>query len=125
MNSIFLPLFAILPFLTAPTELNSPASVATPAVAPIQTRSVRVDALSTVSFKLELPGGEYSRVIVRGDGDTDLDVFLFDEGGNLIDSDTDDTDFCIVGVTPRWSGEFTVVVQNLGRVYNRFQITLE
>ena len=46
------------------------------------------------------------------------------ENGNLIDCDTDATDFCVLTVTPRWSGPFTLEVRNLGRRANLYEIRL-
>jgi hypothetical protein len=59
-------------------------------------------------------------VVVEGDHDTDLDCWLYDEYGNIVDSDTDNTDICILEVTPRWTGEFSLQVANRGHVYNNY-----
>jgi hypothetical protein len=57
-------------------------------------------------------GREPARVIVDGDGDTDLDCYIYDEGGNLIDSDTDTTDYCILSWTPAWTGGFRLRIRD-------------
>ena len=57
-------------------------------------------------------GSEPARVIVDGDGDTDLDCYIYDENGNLIDSDTDTTDYCILGWTPAWTGGFRLRIRD-------------
>lgn len=80
--------------------------------------SRRIEANSTHSFTIDMRGGEYGRIDVRGDGDTDLDCWLYDDNGNLIDSDTDYTDWCILEVVPAWTGRFRVQVSNLGSVWN-------
>ncbi len=67
-------------------------------------------------------GCETVQVFLAGDHDTDLDLYVFDEDGNLIASDTDATDTCFVSWTPKWTGCFTVVVRNRGGVYNRYTI---
>jgi hypothetical protein len=90
-----------------------------------QRRVDRVEAYSTDVWNLRLPAGELSFITVDGDGDTDLDAYLYDENGNLIDSDTDLTDYCIVQVTPKWSGSFRLEIKNLGRVWNEYVLTLE
>lgn len=64
--------------------------------------------------------GAAAGVVVSGDGDTDLDCFVYDESGNLIDSDTDGTDDCILSWTPRWTGRFRIEVKNLGRISNQY-----
>jgi hypothetical protein len=44
----------------------------------------------------------------------------YDENSNLIGSDTDRTDDCVVRWNPRWTGPFQIKIKNLGRVYNRY-----
>lgn len=83
----------------------------------------RVEAHDTDSYEIRFHGDELARIVVRGDGDTDLDLFVYDENGNLVASDTDSTDVCVVSWTPRWTGNFRVRVKNLGRVYNRYTLT--
>lgn len=80
--------------------------------------SRRIDAYSSRTFRFTLRGDEYTRIDVRGDGDTDLDCWLYDENGNEVDSDLDYTDWCILEVRPRWTGAFRLRVSNLGRVWN-------
>jgi hypothetical protein len=67
-------------------------------------------------------GGERAEVIVEGDGDTDLDLFVYDENWRLVASDDDSTDYCIARWTPRRTGSFHVVVENLGSVYNEYTL---
>jgi hypothetical protein len=52
---------------------------------------------SAFLFRAHQPG----TVVVEGDYDTDLDCWLYDENGNIVDSDTDNTDICILEVTLR------------------------
>lgn len=79
-----------------------------------------VNAGATDVYNIRFRGGELAMVIVSGDGDTDLDLTIYDENGNLITSDTDGTDDCVVSFTPRWTGVFKVKIRNYGRVYNRY-----
>lgn len=71
-------------------------------------------------YTITFVGGELARVAVIGDGDTDLDLYIYDENGNLITADTDYTDQCLVEFTPRWTGVFRVRVVNNGYVYNNY-----
>jgi hypothetical protein len=72
------------------------------------------------TFTVSFYGGREARVAVSGDGDTDLDLYVYDVFGNLIVSDDDYSDDCVVSWTPRWTGRFTIKVVNRGNVYNDF-----
>lgn len=85
-------------------------------------REDRVDPQTIDTWKIRFRGNDYAAVIVSGDGDTDLDLYVYDENMNLIDSDTDSTDQCVCGFTPRRTGDFYVRIKNLGRVYNRYTL---
>ncbi|WP_147393930.1 MULTISPECIES: hypothetical protein [Alcanivorax] len=80
----------------------------------------RVYAGTTDVYDITFTGGRQAEILIRGDGDTDLDLFVFDENGNAICSDTmrDDRPYC--AWNPRWTGEFQVQVKNLGPVYNNY-----
>lgn len=65
-------------------------------------------------------GGEAAFVALKGDGDTDLDLYIYDDNGNLVAKDDDGLDLCIARWTPRYTGYFTIVVRNRGGVYNRY-----
>jgi hypothetical protein len=79
-------------------------------------------AYGTDVYHVTFYGGELAEVAVRGDGDTDLDLFIFDEFGNLIASDIRGGDLCLAQWYPGWTGTFRIEVRNLGGVYNRYQI---
>jgi hypothetical protein len=81
-----------------------------------------VRAYDTNTHVVRFEGGKPAMVVVRGDGDTDLDLYVYDETGRLVGQDVDPTDFCLVTWTPRWTGTFTIRVVNLGDVYNRYTI---
>jgi len=74
------------------------------------------------TYTIRFRAGEVARVAVIGDGDTDLDLYVYDEFGNLIGSDADYTDQCIVTWVPRWTGVFTIQVVNRGNVYNVYRL---
>ena len=79
-------------------------------------------ANSTDVFQVSFNGKEEAAVVISGDGDTDLDLFVYDENGNLIDSDTEVGDDCVVRFIPRWTGKFRIEIRNLGSVYNQYEI---
>lgn len=80
----------------------------------------QVKAKSNDIYYIKFWGGQLAEILVSGDGDTDLDLYVFDENGNLIAKDDDNTDDCYVRFIPKWTGSFKVVVKNLGNVYNRY-----
>ena len=82
----------------------------------------RVHAYSVNTYYIDFYGGEYAEVAIVGDGDTDLDLFIYDENGNFIASGESYSDVEVVGFNPRWTGTFIVEVHNLGSVYNDFGI---
>jgi hypothetical protein len=82
----------------------------------------RLRANSFKTFTVSFVGGRAAVVMLKGDGDTDLDLYIYDENDNLVARDTDNSDYCIAEWLPRWTGEFTIKVVNHGRVYNDFAI---
>jgi hypothetical protein len=77
---------------------------------------------STDVYRWTFRGGEHAAVGVVGDGDTDIDLYVYDGNGNYIGSDTDITSQCLVEWTPRWTGTFIIMVKNLGSVYSDYLI---
>jgi hypothetical protein len=73
-------------------------------------------------YTLAFRAGELAEVAVSGDGDTDLDLYILDQNNNLIVYDEGYTDQCYVRFVPKWTGNFSIVVKNRGRVWNRYQI---
>ena len=77
-------------------------------------RGGATDRFMPVRFR----AGERAMVVAIGNGASDLDLSIYDEDGVLVAKDDDATDDCIVAWTPRWTGEFHIVVKNLGRSTN-------
>jgi len=94
---------------------------ADPVEGPVCTEEV-VLSHSTDVYEMWFYGEEASIVTVSGDGDTDLDLYVYDEKGNLIAQDEDLSDQAVVYFAPRWTGRFTIRVVNRGSVYNRYTI---
>lgn len=82
----------------------------------------RVYSHSYIQYVQAFYASQIAEVSVVGDGDTDLDLYVYDENGNLIVSDTGYTDRCYVRWCPRWTGNFLIRVVNRGGVYNNFTI---
>lgn len=85
----------------------------------------RVYAHQTAVYTKTFRAGSKAEVLVVGDGDTDLDLYVYDENGNSIASDTDYTDRCYVSFYPRWTGEFIIKIKNRGNVYNNYCIAAQ
>jgi hypothetical protein len=83
-----------------------------------------VNAFGSNSWNFVVPSYETVRVVVDGDGDTDLDCYVYDAvTGDFLGSDTDGTDYCIVNSYSR-SGRIRVDIDNLGSVWNRYQVRI-
>lgn len=80
----------------------------------------RVAANSTDTYVLAFKYGVPAEIFVSGDGDTDLDLYVYDENGNAIVCDDDYSDDCYVCWTPAWTGNFVVKIVNRGPVYNQY-----
>ena len=87
-------------------------------------RISRVEAFDTDIWTVWTPSGA-SRVVVAGDGDTDLDCYVYETSGRLLGKDDDATDYCIVDFWRSNSGNVKVHIVNLGDVYNRYQLRVE
>lgn len=61
-------------------------------------------------------------VALVGDGDSDLDVFVYDQNMNIVTEDTGYDSDCLCTWTPAWTGRFYIKVVNRGNVYNRFSL---
>ncbi len=79
-----------------------------------------VYAGQTDTYRQSFYGGSFAEIAVIGDGDTDLDLFVYDENGNLIVRDDTYSGDCYVSFNPRWTGLFIIKVVNRGRVYNNY-----
>lgn len=82
----------------------------------------RVEAESTASYWVTFYGGYPAEMAVVGDHDTDLDLYVYDEFGHLIASDTDYSDTCYAQWTPAWTGRFRIEIVNRGNVYNVYSV---
>lgn len=73
-------------------------------------------------YGVDFNGGEYAEVYAEGSGATNLDLYIYDENGNLICSDTDYSDIAYCGWTPKWTGPFDIEVINRGDRSNRYAL---
>jgi hypothetical protein len=107
--------------LTIPLGLSSGVASAEPIGGTLTDRSW-LDGQDRQSITLTCRGGEQTRVCVRGDGSTDLDLYVFDDSGRLLGSDTGSGDHCHVNFRPDWTGRVTLRIVNLGWMSNRYTV---
>jgi hypothetical protein len=85
-----------------------------------------VNPVSTDTWTFVLRGNQATRIRLSGDGDTCLELRVYDQNGNLVAADTlgfgDDRQ---VFVTPRWTGPFKIKITNLGAVSNSYILVLD
>jgi len=63
---------------------------------------------------ITLRGGELTRVRVAGDGSGDIDCIVVSPRGNVVASDKDSLDNCLLMIEPVSTEEYRVIVQNNG-----------
>jgi len=77
-----------------------------------QVHEDRILPNATDVYRITFRGGELAEVAVIGDGDNDLDLYVYDEFDSLITYDEDAADQCYVSWTPLWTAEFTIKIKN-------------
>ncbi len=82
----------------------------------------RLPAGQTDVWEIPFYGNSYGEIAVVGDGDTDLDVAITDENGNVFCYDVSWSDSLYCDFTPAWDGYFYVTVQNMGGVRNSYHL---
>jgi hypothetical protein len=93
------------------------------AAAATSTTPSTVDALDTDTWSVAVTAGEILTIVVHGDGDTDLDLSVM-QNGQVLGIDDDNTDYCVVHVRALRTGRLTAEIRNLGDVYNRYTFSV-
>ncbi len=103
-------------------------------IADAETEGARGRVGGSVRYLSRLPGGNtdvweipfygnsYAEVAIIGDGDSNLDALITDEGGNTICYDVSYSDKVTCSFVPAWNGFFYVTVQNQGRKRNSYYL---
>jgi hypothetical protein len=112
-----------LPHSSAPSQAVPSQSQSAAAASDVRYSTIPPFAAQTISMRLT--AGFNHHIEVRGDGSSDLDAYLYDQNGNLVAFDDDSTDLCLLDITPRWTGTFTLVIRNRGSRANFFIATLD
>lgn len=84
--------------------------------------SRRVSAHSTYTDQILFRGNQRAEVVIEGDGDCDLDLYVYNPEGVLVAKDDDDTDYCYVSWVPNYTKSYRIVVMNRGSVYADYQL---
>lgn len=89
--------------------------------------SGRVSSEDTKSYTYSAAEQSGSEVVLtlHGDGDTDLDIEVFDSAGNRIASSAGSDDHERVTFFSAAGREYEIVISNLGDVYNDFTLNIE
>ncbi|HVS39013.1 MAG TPA: hypothetical protein VMS17_25870 [Gemmataceae bacterium] len=81
-----------------------------------------VEAFHVDTYTVRFEAGEPALVVLKGDGDTNLELEVYDENGHLIAANLDDGAGALVTWTPKWTGKFTIKVVNRGAVFNHYRL---
>lgn len=84
----------------------------------------RLRAGNCHTWRIQVFAGTPVDITVDGDGDpnADLDLYVYDQWGNLVDVDDDLTDYCLGRFVPTRSGTITIRIVNVGTVYNDYEL---
>lgn len=73
-------------------------------------------------YRIQFRGGERASVRIDGDGDTDLDCYVYNSSGALVAADVDFTDICFLDWWPSSTSTHRIEIVNLGSVYNVYTL---
>lgn len=68
-------------------------------------------------------GGANGGVTIIGDGNADLDLYIYDQNGNTICTSTSAGSYEYCAFNPKWTGPFKIVVKNQGLYSSNYRIT--
>jgi hypothetical protein len=77
---------------------------------------------ATDVYSVVFNAGQLAEAGIAGDGDSDLDLFVYDENDHLVCRSTASTDREYCRWWPRWTGPFRIEIQNLGAVANLYRL---
>lgn len=81
-----------------------------------------VGANSYELYQVNFVEGRLAEIAIKGDSDTDLDLYVFDSNENLVAKDINYSDTCYVSWVPLWTGRYIIKIVNRGPVYNRYHL---
>jgi hypothetical protein len=107
-------------YLSPSSETEAPASDANE----FSTNIFEVGAGSVRYHTYRMSAGERVRIELSGDGDTDLDMYVYSSDGVLIDKQEGSSDDEASLIRAYRPGTITVKIVNRGDVYNRYSLTV-
>ena len=99
-------------------EAERPQIQTTPAIR----HPSRLSSGMTDVWQVPFFGNSYAELAVIGDGTSNLDVTVTDEGGNILCLDLSWSDKAICDFVPAWNGYFYITVQNTGTTANSYEL---
>jgi hypothetical protein len=87
-----------------------------------KTHQATVQPAATDVYTVVFNGGQLAEAGIAGDGDSDLDLFVYDENDHLVCRSTASTDREYCRWWPRWTGPFRIEIQNLGAVADLYRL---
>jgi hypothetical protein len=87
-----------------------------------KTHQDTVQPAATDVYSIVFSGGQLAEAGVAGDGDSDLDLLVYDENDHLVCRSTGSSDREYCRWWPRWTGPFRIEIQNLGAVANLYRV---
>src|SRR5262249_17466757 len=81
--------------------------------------------LTRIEYQIALVGGQEAGIALQGDGATNLDLYVYDQFGNLVWHDTRYGDFCEAHIWVPYSQVYTVRVVNTGNLWNVFSLVTD
>jgi hypothetical protein len=82
----------------------------------------RVNAYSTDVYDIVFEAWKDAVIYIEGDGDTDLDLYVYDQYGNEVCSDTDYSDIMYCAWMPTSTARYRLRIENLGGVWNEYNL---
>jgi hypothetical protein len=77
---------------------------------------------ATDVYRVVFSGGQLAEAGIAGDGDSDLDLLIYDDNDHLVCRSTGSSDREYCRWWPRWTGPFRIEIQNLGTVANLYRV---
>jgi hypothetical protein len=77
---------------------------------------------ATDVYSVVFNAGQLAEAGIAGDGESDLDLFVYDENDHLVCRSTASTDREYCRWWPRWTGPYRIEIQNLGAAANLYRL---